>query len=484
MSDKIRKVFLDELPKRGKLINWKKSVGYKVKFTYEDIEGEVEIIKCEGNILHIKYMGTEVFEIFTASLKKCQLGGLLGKITNKFKVEIGQVFKEDKRDLTIIDKKYIKDKNNNQNKKWYKYKCNVCGYDEGWIDESSLLTKQIGCSVCANRTVIEGINDIPTTAPWMVNYFQGGYNEAKLYTCCSGQKIIPICPDCGRVKDKKITISNIYQTKSIGCSCGDGQSYPNKFMYSLLEQLEIEFLTEYSPKWIKPKRYDFYFKLNNKEYIIEMDGGWHNKDNNKSGQTKEASKGIDDCKDKLAEEHNIEIIRINCDYNYMNNRFKYIKNNIINKLHDIFDLSMINWGKVEEFALSNLIKKVCDYKKNNPDLTTRQIGEVIKLDKKTIREYLKQGTKLNWCEYDADEEKLKNDKKVRKRCSEANKIKVICMNNNKIFNSIKEAMEYYKIKSNHITDCCKGYRKYCGICPITKKNLTWMYYNEFLKLNN
>ena len=40
----MRKVFLDELPRKNKNINWKQSVGYVVKFIYDDIEGGVEII--------------------------------------------------------------------------------------------------------------------------------------------------------------------------------------------------------------------------------------------------------------------------------------------------------------------------------------------------------------------------------------------------------------------------------------------------------
>ena len=56
----MRKVFLDDLPKIGKYINWKESVGYKVKFIYDYIEGEVEIvdyyINDKGKIyLIIKY---------------------------------------------------------------------------------------------------------------------------------------------------------------------------------------------------------------------------------------------------------------------------------------------------------------------------------------------------------------------------------------------------------------------------------------------
>lgn len=38
------------------------------------------------------------------------------------------------------------------------------------------------------------VNDIPTTSPWMIPYFQGGEEEAKKYKNQSHQKITPICP--------------------------------------------------------------------------------------------------------------------------------------------------------------------------------------------------------------------------------------------------------------------------------------------------
>jgi len=40
--------------------------------------------------------------------------------------------------------------------------------------------------------------------------------------------------------------------------------------------------------------------------------------------------------------------------------------------------------------------------------------------------------------------------------------KIICLNDNNIFNTIKEASLYYKIDVSCITKCCKGKRKTAG----------------------
>jgi hypothetical protein len=339
------------------------------------------------------------------------LGKMLNKITSEFKIEIEQSFKDEKRDLTIVDREHRKKEQTDKlgikniaNKKWYKYHCNKCGY-EGWILENSILSGQ-GCSCCYGRTVVEGINDIPTTAPWMVKYFQGGYEEAKLYTRSSGQKIYPICPDCERIKDTKISINKIYDRQGISCICKDKVSFPNKFMLNMLEQLNIKFISEYSPKWIEPKRYDYYIPLLN--IIIEMDGelGHGNKQHSKSKISVKESKAIDDYKDEQAKLHGIEVIRIDCDYKSVEARFNFIKQNILNnkKLNKLFDLSNIKWDKCEEFALSNLIKKVCDIKRNDPNLTTTDISKQINYSQSAVYTWLIQGTKLGWCNYNPKEE--------------------------------------------------------------------------------
>lgn len=245
---------------------------------------------------------------------------------------------------------------------------------------------------------------------WMISYFQEGYDEAKLYTYNSNKKIYPICPKCGKFKKQLVSINNIYNKKSIRCSCSDGISYPNKFAYKMLKELSVNFQAEYSPKWLGQKRYDFYFELNNKKYILEMDGYFHNNDNKMNNVTSKKSKSIDDYKDEQARLHGIEVIRIDCDYDNMGTRFKYIKQNIFNsRLNELFDLSIVNWNKCNEFSLISLIEVVSNMKSENDNLTTTQIANLMGgYDKNTIRNWLIEGSRNGWCRYDANEEKKKN----------------------------------------------------------------------------
>ena len=418
-------VILDNLPTwnigtNAGSINWKLSKGHSVHFIYNEIKGFVEIIDKQGKYLFIKYLDKPIFKITTDNFRRGKLGKMLEKYTCDFKYDIGQIVKNKKINAIIIDRKKKIDVSGIE-RKWYKYKCNKCGFDCGehyknkehkeeyWIDESGLLNEK-GCACCCNpsKIIVEGINDIPTTSPFMILYFQGGYNEAKMYTKGSEYKIQPLCPDCGQIKDKSMKICDIYKRRSIACNCSDKVSYPNKFSYSLLEQLsevyKFDYLErEYNPSWVGKKRYDNYFVYNRKEYILEIDGGWHKVDNKMSGQTKEESKFIDEEKDLKAKEHGIEVIRIDCE----KSELEFIKDNILSsKLSKLFDLSKIDWLKCEEYALSNRAKECCEHW-NNGTNSTKEISKIMNMNRSTIIEYLKKGNNI-WCSYNAKEEMRKN----------------------------------------------------------------------------
>ncbi|EQC1535443.1 hypothetical protein ACY1J9_001274 [Clostridium botulinum] len=440
----IRKVFLDDLPKKDgikQVIDWGNTIGKKVKFCYDNIQGEIEIMSYETkkSYLCIKYKDN-ILRIKSDHFKNCNIGRLLGVYTNNFKIKIGKILKDNKRNLVIINREIRKDKNN-KNEKWYKYKCNKCGWDQGWINESNLLKHKKGCSCCSGKIIVQGINDIPTTAPWMVKYFQGGYDEAKLYTKISNKKIKPICTNCEKIKNKLISISNIYYNHSIGCVCDDGVSYSEKFMFKVLEQLNINFETELSKSnfdWCKNYRYDFYIPSLN--CIIETHGLQHYK-NCKGVWTrklKEEQKN-DKLKEQLAKKNGIEHYTIiDCRYSEL----EWIKNNILNsKLNELFDLSKIDWIKCEEFACSNLIKRVCKIKKRNPSLTCDNISKLTNLTATTINKYLKKGNKLKWCDYNPKEESRKGSRKGGRKCGKMNGKKVEIYKNNISLGIFKSCVE-------------------------------------------
>ena len=221
---KNRFIYLDELPKKygigankNKLVtDWINSVGYKVKFFYNDIEGYIKIIgyNIKSGKLNLEY-NNKIYSMDTYHFNNCELGKVLNEYTNEFKIEIGQTFKDDKRNLTIIAREYKKDKKGKQ-LKYYKYKCNNCNFECGqywnsktkcyeneyWISEYSLI-KGSGCACCSDspQIVVKGINDIATTNPELAKYFVNKEDTYK-YNKSSNKKVLTKCPNCGYIKKK------------------------------------------------------------------------------------------------------------------------------------------------------------------------------------------------------------------------------------------------------------------------------------------
>ena len=71
----------------------------------------------------------------------------------------------------------------------------------------------------------------------------------------------------------------------------------------------------------------------------------------------------------------------------------------------------------------------------------------------------------------------------RKGAAGSSARKVVCINSKMIFNTMSEAKEFYKLKTvSGICSCCKNNKPYYGEDSITHEKLLWMYYEDWLKL--
>ena len=467
----MKKVFLDELPKKSNGdTSWAKSIGKKVKFIYEEVEGYFEIIDYYNvhdttYMIKIKYNG-EIIDTYPLNLTKCTIAKIIKyKKQHNYLYNIGDNIKDNKRCITITgfkDKKVNRSDRKNETMYGYSFTCGNCGWDDGWISEKD-LKYGYGCSCCHSKTVVKGINDIPTTAPWMVDYFQGGYEEASKYTKHSSTKIYPHCPHCGKVSNKKITISDIYSNHGFRCICSDKLSKIAKYIRTLLEQLkENNQIKEYHAE----KRFDwcvFYSPFKNKncigiydfvveerKLIIETDGGFHRCDNLMSGQTVEESQFIDSEKDRLAIKNGYYIIRISDEND--------IKRDTIDKLKDIFNLDCINWEKCAIGSMSSLLLEACKIKNENPEMTTAEISSILNVGRTRMRRWLSYGAKNNLCIYDAKKEKEKS--RFSKDHLASSEKRIICINNGMEFisgvdlSNKSEELFGQKFSTANISCCC------------------------------
>lgn len=349
-----------------------------------------------------------------------------------------------------------------------KIKHKNCGYEFDILPQSVRRNKSCVCPKCnpsSIKYVVKGINDIATTNPELVSLFKDR-EDAYKYKKYSKQYTWFVCPCCKN--EYYLQIQNVTKSGKVTCDiCNDGFSYPNKFMANMLTQLEINYEKEYSPEWIKPKKYDFYFMINNRQYIVEMDGGLgHGNSNGKPFQKCEDD-GIlvDQYKDEMAKLHDIEVIRIDC--NYTSKRFEYVVDSIKKSyLGTLFNLQQVDFNKCDLESNDNVFKNVlADLKQGIYD--TGVLSQKHSLCRSTVLNYINTAIDNNLISKDdVDNYRIEAKKEFGNR---SNNYKVLCIETNEVFNSYKEANRKYKA---HLNEYFKKQGKWSGRLPDGTK-LTW-----------
>ena len=321
---------------------------------------------------------------------------------------------------------------------------------------TTVLNNHSGCPYCCGRLAIVGETDLWTTKPDIASLLLNPSDGYKLKEN-SQIKADFVCQSCNTILRNKI-VRNVSK-RGLRCSaCGDGISYPNKFARAMLKQLGIGTIEyEWNPEWLKPYLYDNYFIYKGIEYVLEMDGGIGHGNVTYMTQEKD-TKGIliDIHKDYLAESHNVDVIRIDCDYGN-NDRFEYIKNSILNsRLIDIFDLSIVDWNYCNKIALSSMVCRIADMYNNG--MAVKEIVENSGYCHTTIHKWLKQAASIGICNYDPLESKRRSRRLVQKPIHQYD------MTGNFVswFESQKNAEDKTGINTSNIQDALKKRRKSAG----------------------
>lgn len=350
--------------------------------------------------------------------------------------------------------------------------CKLCG--NIWFPSANSIIRNNKCPNChglemGHKDKRYFSNACPEFAKYLVNPIDG-YRYKKM----SNKKVDWICPNCNK-KVEGISFNKIATRNHIPCKyCSDGISYPNKFMISMLTQINIEYVFEYSPKWIAPKRYDFYIPSRN--LIIEMDGALGHGNKTIDGSTPDVSLKVDNYKDEMANKHGINVVRIDS----LKSEKDYISQNIISSLSSYFDLSQVNWEKCETDALTSKLKEVCDLWNQTPDMAL--LENKTKLSRYTLIKYLKTGNSLGFCRYNAAKQMSKSGHSNIKKAYEANGKRVICLETMQVFKTCREAYKWlgYNIDGHSIQDNCRNKIQSAGKHPQTKQKLHWKFYKDYI----
>lgn len=354
--------------------------------------------------------------------------------------------------------------------KWQCYKESTHVFE---MRPRAIIDKQ-GCPYCSGNKLLIGYNDCWTTRPdiaiWLKNP-EDGYS----HFCQSHKNVYWICPNC-----KTEIYKSFHQVASYGLAChvcGDGISYPEKIVMSILNQLGIDYLYNKSYSWSNKKQYDFY--LYNYNTIIETHGEQHyshgfscikSKNKGEKKRTLREEQANDIYKKELALSNGINhYIELDC----RKSELHYIKNSVlISELNNLFNLSNIDWIKCESDARKTLYSDILNCW-NEGIKNTVDIAQLLNLNRHTVQKYLKIASNYNLCDYDA-ELALKNG---REKAFALARKKVICMETQELFDSIQHVSNILGVSHSCVSSVCRGERKSCG-------GYHWMFYDDYLALKN
>lgn len=298
--------------------------------------------------------------------------------------------------------------------------------------------------------IVRGKNDLWTTHPDIASMLvnpEDGHN----LSAHTHKKSDFICPNCNTINYNRV-VRNVVNRGFNCCCCSDGISYPERFVYHLLKQLNVSFLRDTTLSWSGMKRYDFY--VEDKSLIIETHGIQHyleqvqfNRNNAKS------EKDNDKIKKEMAITNGImNYIELDCRYS----NFSYIKDSVLNSdLVSIYDLSSVDWNAIEIDSMKSNVIRACELY-NSGIKSTPQISKLLNLDLSTVIDYLKRCADAGLCNYTTDRHK-----------------KIICVDKEKIYDSL-EAVGLDGFNTSQVSACCNGKANTAG-------GYNWCFYDEYDK---
>lgn len=371
------------------------------------IDRRVEPRKRGSHIVNIKYYKVRcnkcgsITEKEESSLYNHGAGCRGCSIQGDHLYKVGDIVKNQNGSFEVMELIRKQEKNGNRTgrRRFYKLKCLTCGKIQ--LKSESNLKSGNGC-VEVHKTF--DVNDsIGRRKPELVKFFKNK-NDAYQYLPGSLETVLFVCPICGT--EKRMTINNLNSYGYSCPACGDGISYPQKFMCSVLKQLGVKFEREYSPEWAGNRRYDIFLLLDDNKYIIEVDGGFHFEGNQMNGMTAEESQKIDLEKDLLAMKHDHIVVRIDCHYSSRD----YIRDNILrSELSKILDLDKVDWDECEAFANKSILVEVCKYYEDHIGISASDLAKIFGVTETSIWLYLRKGKELNLCPHYKTRYDIKDD---------------------------------------------------------------------------
>ena len=343
-------------------------------------------------------------------------------------------------------------------------RCKKCG-SEATHREDYFTSQFVSCRVC-------GMKNKGRKGSFKDNYpeYAAMLKDpiiAEWISTTSDYKLTFICPDCGN--EIVTTPANIDES-GLSCElCSEHYSYSNRLMFHILKSFNIFVQPEYGPSWANDFRYDFRVRIDDVFYLIEMDGQFHYTDNSMTNKSVFEQQKTDLKKDLLASNNGYEVIRIDCNYTSVQNRFEYIKDSILSsKLSSLLDLSSVNWIACDVKSQKSIFYTVCKmYDDGEHDIQKIAYDVGIGYDYAVC--LLKHSEQIGYSSYNHQVGLQERNLQRRIRIGLSNGKLVLCNQTKEIFQTISDAKRKY---GGAIDAQLAGKVKYAGKLNDGTK-LTW-----------
>ena len=276
-------------------------------------------------------------------------------------------------------------------------KSKECGH-EFECNPRDLLNGDCKCPYCNGKRILVGFNDLWTTNPDIARFLENK-NDGYSVTNRSAKKFWWKC-DCGNRVYK--SVDEVVSANSIRCPiCSDGFPIGEKVIYSLLRYLNIEFDFRIKFNWSLNKQYDFY--IPNHSLIIEVNGLQHYKESaNFTHDTLENIQKNDKLKYNLSIQNGIiNYVYVDTSTSNSDDIISNIKTSSLCTILNLSALSPYDWNEILKRSLNSMVINVS--KLWNDGLSISEIQNKVKIDRHTIRNYLKRTTKIGLCDYSKEE---------------------------------------------------------------------------------
>ena len=301
------------------------------------------------------------------------------------------------------------------------------------------------CPKCYPSSAVlltRGVNDIHTVNPEMESLLKNP-EDAYNHTQHSKDKLWFICPYCENEIFAECTNVAYYGLKCPRCNTN--YSYGERFISTWFFEMGIDFDYQFNPDWIKPYAYDFMFESKGVKYIVEVDGGWHFEEYDKSALSLEEIQERDRYKQQMAEERGYVVIRLDYHYKSGDSKSAHIINSIRSSiLYDVLDIEEYDFRSVVDMASKSFVSIVAELWNSYEEKAAVKIQKDLNIkNDNRLRGILYLAYDLGMIKESPEEIKKLNRAYGKKVYGAANSKKVRCVETGEVFDTIKEANEKY-----------------------------------------